>query len=267
MSEEEKSFHTVTTHWTDKIEKTLKEIGESCTGYKWMNIYAAKKTLRKYNILMYSSIIIGPISGVLSAVAGKYEDYSDRLNIIITIFGFLSGVVSALIKFSKLGDKSTSYKSVAAKYASLEGNIRRQLSLIREDRVNPGEYLEYISKSFDDLFTSAPLLSENIYQEWVSYASKNGLTIPKELGKMIGDNDDENKIQKLCSLDKISINTDRKSEIMETPKFEIIIDKESTTKPLTPSKRENIYQQNTEFNEYSDGKMKYEMARLFGMKK
>lgn len=265
MTEDEKSFHTVTSIWTDRIENTLKEIGESCTGYKWMNIYAAKKTLRKYNILMYSSIVLGPISGVLSAVAGKYEDYSDRLNVIITIFGFLSGVVSAMIKFSKLGEKSTSYKSVAAKYASLEGNIRRQLSLCRDDRVNPGEYLEYISTSFDELFTSAPLLSDNIYQEWVNYAKNNGLTIPKELGKIV--DSDENKttdrIKKLCNLEKININkettdSDRKISTpitIDTPT--VVIDKE----------REKVYNQEVDFSEYSDGKMKYEMARLYGMKR
>jgi hypothetical protein len=283
-TDEEKVFHTTTDVWTDKIEDTLKEIGESCTGYKWMNLYAAKKTLRKYNILMYSSIVIGPISGILSAVASKYEDYADRLGVVITIFGFLSGLFSAIIKFSKLGDKSSSYKTVSAKYASLEGNIRRQLLLGREDRVNAGEYLEWISTSFDELFTSAPLVSDNIYSEWVEYARKNGMTIPKELGRFIevDEKKDCDKATKLCNIDKIQINRSpkHKNEInnRDNIKLEIKINDEvNLDNTLTKTNRSNIsnqsgsvssknrhkvYEPTEDLTQYSESRMMYELKRL-----
>jgi hypothetical protein len=277
-TDEEKVWHITTDKWTDKIEDTLKEIGESCTGYKWMNLYAAKRTLRKYNILMYSSIVMGPISGILSAVATKYEDYADRLGIIITIFGFLSGVFSAIIKFSKLSDKSSSYKTVSAKYASLEGNIRRQLSISREERVNAGEYLEWISTSFDELFISAPLVSDNIYGEWVEYAKKNGLTIPKELGRFVNTDEkkDHDKIAKLCNIDKIEINRTCQPTPKETlTRLEIKINdnidnnldgtlSKSTNLSgnLSSKNRQKVYEPTEDLNQYSESRMMYELKRL-----
>jgi hypothetical protein len=178
-----------------------------------MNILSVKKNELKYNILMYTSIIIGPVSGILSAVSNG--DNLPTLDILVTVFSFLSGVISAVIKFSEFGEKAISYKTAAAKYSSLENNIKRQLSLQRDDRVNAGEYLEWISTSYDELFSGSPLVTDEIYEEWIRFAKENNI---------------ETKIKQHAPL--------------------------STVKTET----------NVDLTKYSDGKMRYEMARLFRMK-
>lgn len=250
MSDENK-FRTTTSIWSDNIEIILKEMGESCLGYKWMNVYAAKKNEYRYSILMYISILIGPISGVLSTIA--LENNAPSLQILVTIFSFISGVVSTIIKFSEFGQKASSYKTTASNYASLEGNIRRQLSLSREDRVNAGEYLEWVSSSYDDLFTSSPLISDDIYQEWVRYAKENNISIPKELGCVTIDNS-SNKIAQLATLATIDINRDTGSKA----NIEVVVQQQRTRTELDGS--------SIDLTKYSDGKMRYEMARLFRMK-
>lgn len=235
-------FHTITSTWSDNIEKILKELGDSCLGYKWMNMFAAKKNETRYNTLMYISIIIGPIAGVLSAISTSNNE-TEYLPVIITVFSFASGVISAVIKFSEFGDKSAAYKMTASKYASLEGNIRRQLSLLRDDRVNAGEYLEWISRSYDELFASSPLITDSIYQQWVKFAKENNLSIPKELGVIVADTNTE----QLTTLKSIAINDDKK---------------EAEKKPV--DKIENG--STADLGKYSDGKMRYEMARLFRAK-
>jgi hypothetical protein len=210
---EEEKFHTTTSTWSDSIENTIKDIGDSCLAYKWMNILSVKKNELKYNILMYTSIIIGPVSGILSAVSNG--DNLPTLDILVTVFSFLSGVISAVIKFSEFGEKAISYKTAAAKYSSLENNIKRQLSLHRDDRVNAGEYLEWISTSYDELFSGSPLVTDEIYEEWIRFAKENNI---------------ETKIKQHAPL--------------------------STVKTET----------NVDLTKYSDGKMRYEMARLFRMK-
>lgn len=163
-------FHTTTSDWSDTIENTIKDIGDSCLAYKWMNILCVKKNELKYNTLMYSSIVIGPVSGVLSAIS---NGEAPTLQILVTVFSFLSGVISAIIKFSEFGEKAVLYKNAASKYSSLENNIKRQLSLARDDRVNAGEYLEWISTSYDELFSSSPLISDDVYEDWLAFAEEN----------------------------------------------------------------------------------------------
>jgi hypothetical protein len=245
MSEQKELFPTTTENWSNTIEKVIKDIGETCKGYKWMNITAAKTSRLKYNILMYTLITTGPITGILSAL-----NTSDNLSIFVTVFSFLSGILSAIIKFSKFQQKSSSYKIMAAKYASLEGNIRRQLSLNREERVNAGKYLQWVSVSFDDLFASAPLIPDHIYEEWVKFAKNNNLTVPKDYGNMV---EIEDNTEKLGSLDNIKI---RNSNI------EIVVQGTDTIKKK--KKRGDIYTSYTDLNKFQDSKMKYELSRLYG---
>jgi hypothetical protein len=80
----------------------------------------------------------------------------------------MSGVLSAIIKFSKFEHQSTIHKAVSMKYASLENNIQRQLALPKDDRQAAGKYLEWVSHSFDELFNSSPVLVENFYQTWIA---------------------------------------------------------------------------------------------------
>ena len=64
----------------------------------------------------------------------EYVRFSQLLVISEIILGFLSGVIVAILKYGKYDEVSTANKSAAAKYASLEANVRRQLSLYRSDR-------------------------------------------------------------------------------------------------------------------------------------
>ena len=50
MSNEQKYLIT---EWSDNIEKIIKDIGDSCKGYKWMNIFCAKQNLNLYNFLIH----------------------------------------------------------------------------------------------------------------------------------------------------------------------------------------------------------------------
>lgn len=189
-------------NWNENIESVLSELGKTCSSYKWMNIETAKRNEFKYNLLMYSTIIIGPVSGILSVFS---QDSSVITNMFITVFSFMNGVVSAIIKFSEFGEKASLYKGIAAKYSSLENNIKRQLSLDKTERVNAGEYLEWISRSYDELFSSTPLIPSDIYERF-------------------------------------------------------IVKEETKKETIEPIKLGNSY--SIDFSRYSDGKMKYELARL-----
>jgi len=180
--EKKEDFRTTTNVWNENIETVLTSIGKDCSRYKWSNLKEAEQALKKYNILMYCLIVLGPISGILSSVNSE-DDIRLVLNVLITIFSFVTGILSAILKFSKYQEKIALYHSLVAKYTSLEGNIQRQLSLNREDRVNAGEYLEWVSTSFDELFSSAPLLGDSTKEEPIPVdTSKSNPTLEVKVG-------------------------------------------------------------------------------------
>lgn len=242
-------------NWSDDIEKVVKAIGDSSLGYKWMCILSAKQTGLRYDALMYLMIFIGPLSGVFSSISLTYPTDNDWLSIIALTLSFLSGVISTSLKFSQLDEKSTSFKQMAAKYASLEGNVRRQLSLGRNERISAGDYLEWITTSFDELFASTPLIPDGVYKEWVQFAGKNNLSIPKELGRVITVGEDD-KLNQLGSIQNIAINT--------TGSRETVV--EVKERPPHEEPRPDTYNGIPDLNKFADGKMRYELRRLFGIK-
>lgn len=214
--------------WSDNIEQVLFDIGDSCQGYKWMNIFSAQRENLKYNVLMYVLIFGTAICGVLSTISS--QEYQNVLNIFVTTGTFMSSLASSIIKFGKMEQKSISHKNLAGKFASLEANIRRQLSLNVNERENAGQYLDYVSKSFDELFASTPLMPDAIYNKWIVFAKSKNLKIPKELCRST-----------LEAKNEVEVKVEMKESHPPPPVSGLI----------------------PEVNTFSDAKMQYELGRFF----
>jgi len=162
-SEEDNKNKTLTTElsmtveWNEDVEDVIKKIRENCERYKISNLVCSKREIRKYNTLMYLLILIGPLAGVLTSIQ---DDRAIQLTVIF--LSFFSGVISAIVRFSKFNQKSAQHKSISARFASLSENISRQLRLKADNRISAGSYLKWISKSYDDLYAIMPLSSTMI---------------------------------------------------------------------------------------------------------
>jgi len=153
--------------WSEPVENIIKNIQDSCSEYKCINIEAARQSNIKYDLVIYTVILLGPLSGILASTYDTSTNCSDGSGKMIQLFlALISAVLSAVIKFSKFEHQATTHKSISLKFASLENNIIRQLALSREDRQIPGKYLDWVSHSFDELFNSSPLIIETVYQKW-----------------------------------------------------------------------------------------------------
>lgn len=167
-----------TTRWNDRLEHVALDIGESSKAFKIMHIEVAQRSARYYSIYMIIGIVIGPLAGVISGIGVAVEDDTAIFSIIATILSFLSGIVVAIIKFNKFDEVITTNKSAAAKYTSLESNVRRQLAVYRNDRIDAGPYIEWLDTSYENLFSSAPLLPMYVQTNYIEKAKKSNEYIP-----------------------------------------------------------------------------------------
>lgn len=253
--------------WNDDIENNVRDIGEKAKGYKIMHIQEAYRICVKYRWLMYSGIVLGPLSGLLSGIGAVIESQEKTyipIPIAVACVGFISGIVVAVTKFGKFEERGSHHKLAASKYTSLESNVRRQLLLPRNDRVNAAKYIEWIGNSFDDLFLASPLISRNIYNEYVKIAKENGITVPEEYEITI--NIDKGyqlqKFNELKDISNISVND------TPSPKSEIRALKhpERNFKGDNQIRRTSQLNHFQEMNKFSDGRMGYEMERMMGMR-
>lgn len=282
---EKELFPVTTSRWNSNIEKNIKEIGESCKGYKWMHITSTRTAMRQYNVLMYITISIGPIAGLFETISisrDECDDGASILQILIIVFGFVSGVLASIVKFSNFNQKSVDHKTAAAKYTSLEQNIRRQLSLYRDERVNAGKYLQWVSVSFDDLFSGSPLVSDDVYKKWATFAQKHNIFVPKEYGILVEVHASA-KINALANVCEIKVNNSESSADLrdraktEPDHVEITEgDERRRSSPFTGvnrttslkrncTKRTAVYTAFPEMNKFADPRMQYELGRMFGM--
>lgn len=249
-------IHPHISEWNEPLEKVIKNIGESAQAYKFMHYSTARYYNRMYNILMYLSLIITPIPSILGAIDVAVNPSTSLFSIPIIILSGISTLIIAIIKFSKPNEKSDQHKLTTTKYSSIEQNTRNQLGLYREDRASPKLYFEWISKSYDDLFRSSPLLSNRVYREYYKKNKKKGGVISlKSYDPFITvEKGYKDKISKAVSdNEEISVNL----ELRESPREES--QENSETEP-----RRNVYTPISDYNQYSDSQMKYEMARFIG---
>jgi len=252
-----KSFHMYKSDWNSSVERNIKDIGESCGGYSWMHINSATRDATIFSVLMYLTIIFPPLSALFATIQLMTEN--EIFFIFVLIIGFTSSVVSAIVKFGKYQEKSTNHKSSAAQYASLGSNIRNQLSLYRKNRMDAGRYLQWVSKSFENLFVSSPLVDSGIYNEWIRIAKNNKLCVPKEYGSMT-------EIHTSVDFTGINVNSLEHSPRRDQDHHSVHISPPvPPTSPRIPiSSGKNIKSTPADLNRYDEEHMKYELSRLYG---
>jgi len=187
--------------WNYKLEKSIQSLGELSLGYKWMHCEMAKDNVVVYDRIMYSSILMGPIAGVLNTV-NSYIGDTMVIPILITFFSFLTGVLVSILKFANYEEKIANHKASAAHYTSLANNARIQLNLERPDREDPKQYIIWYTTSYGNLFESSPILPDYVMSKYRCHAKKYGFKIPGEVGILLDTSSDNSPRKELAELKK-----------------------------------------------------------------
>ena len=153
-------------HWTPESEAVVQNIGIETRCRKDKQMQAARRMRCKYNLLIYTSIILGPMSAVVSGIGVSLNpEEPSFFPIIASIIAFVSGVLSAIVKFSRLDEQSSEHKRAANLYKRLENSVRIQLTLPRNIRDPVTEYLRSVQYTLEEITKCAPLLSTSIHTD------------------------------------------------------------------------------------------------------
>jgi len=166
------SIEQYNTKWNYKLERVLKVIEKQCENYKNTHRNISIDCDKKYSRLMLISIVLAPLSGVVSTIGATIDKDINTMfyyTTVSTILSFTTGIIISMIKFSKFDKSNNAHSLAASRYISLGNNIKRQLLLDYRDRVPAKEYLEWVIKNFDDLYTSSPMVSDDILNKYSKF--------------------------------------------------------------------------------------------------
>ena len=163
----------------------------------------------------------------------------------------------ATVKFGKYDEVSHANKAVAARYTSIESNVRRQLGLFRKDRVPANSYMEWLETKYEELLMSAPLLPANAYDKYAKTAASRNLTVPERYDHVIGINEvyEEAKAREVVDTSEIEL-TGRSRVAAPEPE----------TRGEKKIKRTNTMAKIPQLNQYNDKMLQYEMKRMMGLR-
>jgi hypothetical protein len=217
-----------TSKWNKKIEKVVIDIGNKSFKYKSLHLKVAQDSYNKYSLYMSTVIILSPLAGTIGALGAFINIESYIFSITSSLISFICGILVSMIKFGKYDQMSNAHKTATARYISLGNNVKRQLSLYKDDRIPANEYLDWLTHSFDELYISSPLLTnikefENMDDE------------------ILEDNTEEDD-----NLEQIKI--DIKNKIQSSFEEEI--------------KNDYSFLLKQDLHKYDDGLMKYQLNRL-----
>lgn len=149
-------------HWTVKLEEYFASTGEKAHCLSWVH---------KQSEAMYSNrrtwidlpVIVG--SGVIAFLnAGSQSMFTDAriANISLGIGSLLVGILNTMGTYFGWSKRSEGHRISAIHYSKLYRFITVELSLPREERMNPHDFLKYVKDQYDRLQEISPMVPQTV---------------------------------------------------------------------------------------------------------
>jgi hypothetical protein len=147
--------------WNDAIETLIKEQGEKSLAYNWLHTNCEKKYSRLNNYLAIPVIILSTFSGSASIASNQFGD-SKYISLGIGALSILVGIVSTINSYFSWAKRAENHRISALNYSKLYLFISIELSLPREKRMNPRDFIKVIREQIERLGEISPPISDDI---------------------------------------------------------------------------------------------------------
>jgi hypothetical protein len=153
-------------HWTVKLEEYFASTGEKAHCLSWVH---------KQSETMYSNrrtwidlpVIVG--SGVIAFLnAGSQSLFEDaRLSSVALGVGSLAvGILNTMGTYFGWAKRAEGHRISAIHYSKLYRFITVELSLPREERMNPHDFLKYVKDQYDRLQEISPIIPQKVIHDF-----------------------------------------------------------------------------------------------------
>ena len=148
------------TTWTRTLEEYVSNIGEEAQGFRILHLENAQSYSFYCSVQMYANCALAAASGLAGTLGMLLNPGPSILfPVISATIVFLLALTGPLFSQQKYDQLELTHRQAAAKFASLEGNVRRCMALPAQHRVPPGPYTSYIDSALKVNTESAPPLS------------------------------------------------------------------------------------------------------------
>jgi hypothetical protein len=184
MSEEALSK---TINWTERLEELLSEAGERAHCYSWLHKRSEEHYSRLSIVIELPPILLGVLNGAASVGSNSLFGDNHYAPIVIGGIVLLTSLLNTISSYFSWSKRAEGHKLSSLQYARLYRFISVELSLPREERMSPGDFLKYMTEHYNRLAEMSPLIPNGIMNDFKRKFSSGlfkDITKPEEAGDL-----------------------------------------------------------------------------------
>ena len=152
--------------WTDKLEEYLASTGEKAHCLSWVHkraeqLYSTRRTFIDMPVIIGSGVI-----AFLNAGSSTMFEDPKISSIALGIGSLVVGILNTTGTYFGWAKRAEGHRISAIHYSKLYRFITVELSLPREERMKPSDFLKYVKDQYDRLQEISPLVPPTIISDF-----------------------------------------------------------------------------------------------------
>lgn len=152
--------------WNNQLESVISDEGEKCLSYSWLHDKSQKKYKKLNNWIAIPVIIFSTLSGAGSIGGASFFDDFKAAPYIIGLISIMVGILNTVGSYFSWAELSELHRISGIQYSKNYNIIKIELSLPREQRISPSDFLKIIKEQLQTLREISPEICEDVIQEY-----------------------------------------------------------------------------------------------------
>jgi hypothetical protein len=149
-------------NWGSQIEKVIADEGEKALSWAFLHQHAQKKYNRLDIWINIPIIVLSTLTGTASVGSESLFNGNEIAPVIIGLVSLLVGVLNTLSSYFGWAKRTEGHRLCGIQYEKYHNFIRIELSLPRNERMPPSEFLKIIKEGFERLAETAPQIPDSV---------------------------------------------------------------------------------------------------------
>jgi hypothetical protein len=153
-------------HWTEMLEEYFASTGEKAHCLSWCHKKAEQLYTTRRTWIDLPVIVISGVTGFLSAGSTSMFSNPTTSSIALGVASLFVSVLNTAGSYYGWAKRAEGHRISAIHYARLYRFISVELSLPRDERMGPNDFLKYVKDQYDRLQEISPLLPPEVISEF-----------------------------------------------------------------------------------------------------
>jgi hypothetical protein len=153
-------------HWTEMLEEYFASTGEKAHCLSWCHKKAEQLYGNRRTWIDLPVIVISGVTGFLSAGSTSMFSNPTTSSIALGVASLFVSVLNTAGSYYGWAKRAEGHRISAIHYARLYRFISVELSLPRDERMGPNDFLKYVKDQYDRLQEISPLLPPEVISEF-----------------------------------------------------------------------------------------------------